>query len=225
MSFLSPNDKKLQRRRELREKVKAYDSKTRIGVKTKKIKLGDVVLISRGLGTVRYIGALHVRKQDLEPWLGVELFEPVGKNDGSIEGVRYFECKDNFGVFVKSWKRKDPTQEQAKQVAELRLKMRSRKKRLQADLQHKRRRSGSALGGRSFPGTHSYSPAQDSDGCLRVQEPPSASLSIISLASAISASMGSYEVVDYEGDNPEDYIVIDDFDSDFLDDYERPQVN
>jgi len=202
--------------------VKAYDSRSRTDVKTQSTKkiLGDVVLISRGLGTVRYIGKLHIRKNDAEPWLGVELFEPVGKNDGSIKGVRYFECGKNYGVFVKSWKRKDPTQQQAKQVAELRLKMRSRKKRLQAE-----RQSNSSTHSRCATNGTSASPLENSSAsCIRVQEPPSlsASLSMISLASAISASMGSYEIIEDE-DHGNDYILIDDFDSDFLDDYERPQ--
>ena len=33
-------------------------------------------------------------------WYGVELDEPVGRHDGTVQGVRYFAANDNHGVFV-----------------------------------------------------------------------------------------------------------------------------
>lgn len=33
-------------------------------------------------------------------WYGVELDDPVGRHDGTVQGVRYFAANDNHGVFV-----------------------------------------------------------------------------------------------------------------------------
>ncbi|EXJ94959.1 hypothetical protein A1O1_00077 [Capronia coronata CBS 617.96] len=49
-------------------------------------------------GTVRYIGPLHIAAGE---WLGLELPDNTGKNDGSVKGQRYFQCAPGFGIFVR----------------------------------------------------------------------------------------------------------------------------
>ncbi|KAF8444512.1 hypothetical protein L210DRAFT_3642781 [Boletus edulis BED1] len=73
--------------------------------------VGDSVRIeSLGYeGTLRYVGEID-RKPGL--WAGVELsggFSGKGKNDGSVNGKRYFACPPNCGVFVAATKLSPPT--------------------------------------------------------------------------------------------------------------------
>ncbi|KZM26715.1 uncharacterized protein EKO05_0008793 [Ascochyta rabiei] len=51
-------------------------------------------------GTVSYTGLVS-EIPGIGAWVGVTLDEPTGKNDGSVKGKRYFECANNYGVFVR----------------------------------------------------------------------------------------------------------------------------
>lgn len=52
-------------------------------------------------GVVRYIGPIPEITDSGAPWVGIQLDEPLGKNDGSLKGTRYFQCNDKYGSFVK----------------------------------------------------------------------------------------------------------------------------
>ncbi|RAL10769.1 tubulin-folding cofactor B [Aspergillus homomorphus CBS 101889] len=65
-------------------------------------------------GTIRFVGPVPtIPIPGVEPnlaetdptacpvWVGIELDEPLGKNDGSIGGKSYFVCPNKTGVFVK----------------------------------------------------------------------------------------------------------------------------
>lgn len=60
--------------------------------------IGAIVDINLGRGVVRFYGTTTFSSGK---WVGIELSEPVGKNDGSVKGISYFSCQMNYGVFVK----------------------------------------------------------------------------------------------------------------------------
>merc|ERR1740121_1178253 len=64
--------------------------------------VGQPVIVAPGAaslrGICRYVGTTAFAPGE---WIGVELDEPRGKNDGAVNGKRYFQCGDKRGVFVK----------------------------------------------------------------------------------------------------------------------------
>ncbi|KID75849.1 Dynactin, isoform [Metarhizium brunneum] len=62
-------------------------------------KPGQIVQLSDGRkATVRFAGQTNFQVGE---WIGVELEDKTGKNDGSVQGVRYFDCPAGYGMFVK----------------------------------------------------------------------------------------------------------------------------
>ncbi|XP_066488821.1 dynactin subunit 1 isoform X4 [Tiliqua scincoides] len=71
-----------------------------VEVSGKPLKVGSrVEVIGKGYrGTVAYVGATLFATGK---WVGVILDEAKGKNDGTVQGRRYFTCDENHGIFVR----------------------------------------------------------------------------------------------------------------------------
>lgn len=63
------------------------------------VSTGQVISLLDGRqATVRFVGSTHFASGD---WIGVELDDATGKNDGSVQGERYFDCEHGFGMFIR----------------------------------------------------------------------------------------------------------------------------
>lgn len=51
-------------------------------------------------GVVKFVGEIDKISAG-GYWVGVQLDEPLGHNDGTVKGIQIFECPPNFGVFVR----------------------------------------------------------------------------------------------------------------------------
>ncbi|XP_042613002.1 CAP-Gly domain-containing linker protein 1-like isoform X4 [Cyprinus carpio] len=64
----------------------------------RELKINDRVLVAGSkAGVVRFLGVTDFAKGE---WCGVELDEPLGKNDGAVAGTRYFHCQAKHGLFA-----------------------------------------------------------------------------------------------------------------------------
>ncbi len=62
------------------------------------VEVGSRVSVKEKLGTVRFVGTADFAAGK---WIGVELDVPEGKNSGAVQGIQYFECRENHGLFVR----------------------------------------------------------------------------------------------------------------------------
>ncbi|CAC5363510.1 TBCB [Mytilus coruscus] len=99
MGRFAEMDPEEQKRKEEEKKEKELQQKT----KAETMKVGDRCEVRTPSqpakrGTVKYVGLTEFQSGY---WIGVHYDEPLGKNDGSVKGKKYFECPDKYGAFVR----------------------------------------------------------------------------------------------------------------------------
>ncbi|RKP21953.1 hypothetical protein ROZALSC1DRAFT_26666, partial [Rozella allomycis CSF55] len=63
------------------------------------LEIGQRVLLGNNLeGVIRYVGNADFATGI---WVGIELDEPKGKNNGTVQGTQYFVCEEKHGIFVR----------------------------------------------------------------------------------------------------------------------------
>ncbi|CAE7628090.1 CLIP1, partial [Symbiodinium pilosum] len=67
---------------------------------TRAFQLGDRVTVAQTqlCGTAKFIGTTEFAAGE---WMGIELDDKAGKNNGCVKGKAYFECKPDHGLFVR----------------------------------------------------------------------------------------------------------------------------
>ncbi|KAI9665660.1 MAG: hypothetical protein M1821_003594 [Bathelium mastoideum] len=66
---------------------------------TDSLQIGQTITFSKGRrALIRFLGRTHFADGD---WVGVELDDASGKNDGSVKGERYFDCEMGHGMFIR----------------------------------------------------------------------------------------------------------------------------
>jgi len=65
------------------------------------LRLGERVIVTSSQGSkagiLRFLGTTEFASGQ---WAGVELDDPLGKNDGAVAGTRYFDCQPFYGLFA-----------------------------------------------------------------------------------------------------------------------------
>ena len=85
-------------------KLGQYAAKNPIEFKVDHIKVGARCIVRSAdselerRGQVRYLGTADFKEG---VWVGIELDEPLGKHDGSVEGQKYFDARPKHGIFVR----------------------------------------------------------------------------------------------------------------------------
>ncbi|CAF3640525.1 unnamed protein product [Adineta steineri] len=77
----------------------SFSKSTSSGIQSMTFQVGDKVYCHNHAAIVRFIGTTLFSDGI---WIGIEFLSgALGKNDGSVNGHVYFQCKQNYGLFIR----------------------------------------------------------------------------------------------------------------------------
>eukprot|EP00494_Astrolonche_serrata_P025332 UN25593 len=88
---------------DMQEQMKTLFAKEAKQEEDDEFEAGDVIMVKRGLGVVvvRFYGLVD-GMGDKDKFLGVELSDPIGDTNGTLNGKTYFEVVDDCGLFIRT---------------------------------------------------------------------------------------------------------------------------
>nr|CAG4648251.1 EOG090X0DT2 [Moina brachiata] len=92
------NEEEVKKKQEEQEMKDAEEEKTAQALQVDQRCEVSVPGQPKRRGVIKFAGKTHFKPGY---WVGIHYDEPLGKNDGSVEGKRYFTCPPKYGAFVK----------------------------------------------------------------------------------------------------------------------------
>ncbi|CEG38515.1 Cytoskeleton-associated protein and related proteins [Plasmopara halstedii] len=95
----SASNRSLQKSSTSRTSARRHSGSNVVYINGAPLCIGKIIHLGTEPGVVRYIGTTRFATGT---WVGIELCKPKGKNNGTVDGHRYFSCAPDHGIFIRA---------------------------------------------------------------------------------------------------------------------------